>query len=76
MPAFTARVERPPFYRGGSASKKDDWLLPIPLPRARAPGAKKAPHALAPFPTPFRLAASEPSRMDSSVWFIGGSSFS
>ena len=31
MLAFTARIERPPFYRGGSASKKDDWLLPHSL---------------------------------------------
>ena len=36
MPAFTARIERPPFYRGGSASKKDGWLLPhSPSDRAR-----------------------------------------
>jgi hypothetical protein len=36
-PAFTARIERPPFYRGGSASKKDGWLLPhSPSDRARS----------------------------------------
>jgi hypothetical protein len=29
-PAFTARIERPLFHRGGSASKKDGWLLPDP----------------------------------------------
>jgi len=27
-PSFTARIERPPLYRGGSASKKDGCLLP------------------------------------------------
>ena len=26
---FTARIERPPFYRGGSASKKGTWPLPL-----------------------------------------------
>jgi len=31
MSAFTARIERPLFYRGGSASKKDGWLLPHSL---------------------------------------------
>ena len=25
-----ARIERPPLYRGGSASKKDGWFLPDP----------------------------------------------
>ena len=30
-PSFTARIERPPLYRGGSASKKDGWLPPRPL---------------------------------------------
>ena len=25
---FTARIERPPLYRGGSASKKGTWPLP------------------------------------------------
>ena len=29
MPSFTAHIERPLFHRGGSASKKDGWLLPI-----------------------------------------------
>ena len=27
-PSFTARIERPPLYRGGSASKKDGCLPP------------------------------------------------
>ncbi len=32
-PSFTARIERPPLYRGGSASKMDGCLLPrIPCP--------------------------------------------
>jgi hypothetical protein len=26
---LTARIERPPFYRGGSASKKGTWPLPV-----------------------------------------------
>jgi len=26
--SFTARIERPPLYRGGSASTKDGCLLP------------------------------------------------
>jgi 1-acyl-sn-glycerol-3-phosphate acyltransferase len=30
-PSFTARIERPPFHRGGSASKKDIWPLPVYL---------------------------------------------
>ena len=27
---FTARIERPQLYRGGSASKKGTWPLPVP----------------------------------------------
>ena len=29
--AFTARIERPQFYRGGSASKKGTWPLSFPI---------------------------------------------
>ena len=29
---FTARIERPPLHRGGSASKKGTWPLPFPPP--------------------------------------------
>jgi hypothetical protein len=29
--SFTARIERPLFHRGGSASKKDTWPLLPPL---------------------------------------------
>ena len=39
-PSFTARIERPPLYRGGSASKKDGCLPPRILLRARVPGAQ------------------------------------
>jgi len=48
MPAFTARIERPPFYRGGSASKKDGWLLPHPA-SDRARSASKKDGLAAPF---------------------------
>jgi hypothetical protein len=30
--SFTARIERPPFHRGGSASKKDGLATPLPFP--------------------------------------------
>ena len=42
MSAFTARIERPPFYRGGSASKKDDWLLPIAPSEGARSGSNKS----------------------------------
>ncbi len=45
---FTARIGRAQFYRARSASKKGTRPLPPILLRARAPGAKKAPHARTP----------------------------
>ena len=39
-PSFTARIERPPLYRGGSASKKDGCLPPRILLIVRVPGAR------------------------------------
>ena len=37
--SFTVRIERPPLYRGGSASKKDGRLLPPPALRVKKPRA-------------------------------------
>ena len=39
-PSFTARIERPRLYRGGSASKKDGCLPPRILLIVRVPGAR------------------------------------
>jgi hypothetical protein len=38
--SFTARIERPPFHRGGSASKKDGLAAPPFLLSPRVPGAQ------------------------------------
>ena len=46
-PSFTARIERPPLYRGGTASKKDGCLLPRILLSVRVLRARRAPgHSL------------------------------
>ena len=56
-PSFTARIERPPFHRGGSESKKDGCLLPRIILIVRVPRAKG--HlALPPHPAEGRTAQS------------------
>jgi len=39
---FTARIERAPFHRARSASKKGTWPLPLILMRPRVARARKA----------------------------------
>ncbi len=48
---FTARIERPPFYRGGSASKKNG--LPTPSHPSEAARCASTGDHQAPSPTPF-----------------------
>jgi len=43
--SFTARIERPLFHRGGSASKKGTWPLPSILLRPRVARAREHPSA-------------------------------
>ena len=63
--SFTARIERPPLCREGSASKKGGCLPPRILLIVRAPGAREAPRALAP------VLSAAPSASDVNNYFVG-----
>ena len=58
-PSFTARIERPPLYRGGSASKKDGCLLPRASFGGRAFREQEDDQAA--FPPPFPREKARPS---------------